>query len=181
MIEKDKTEVLQWWYDGKPVTEEDVPEGTIGMVYKIAMFPSADMCRWIRTGHLGMKEENATRKIYIGKKLLTSTQKKKIGVRAQAAEKLAKGDGRVKKVKKVVKNSGWMTYNSSNPELQTLLKEYPDLFTKTILKWCYSKKELSYEETAAQITHDVLRIDSFNGNVCGKWYRRDLIINNIKQ
>ena len=144
-----------WQYRGKEITDSDVPADAIGFVYKI---------------------ERTDGKIYIGKKLLTSTRKSKLGVRAikkQVEEYTDKR--RIKKVQVKVKESNWKTYNSSNKELAAEIKEQPELFRKTIIEWCWSKKHLSYMEEKMQHLYGVLEIDNWNDNIGGRYFKRDLI------
>jgi kynurenine formamidase len=130
-----------------------IPVWAVGMVYKIS-----------RLDKFGNEV-----KIYIGKKLLQSNRKGKISKREIAAT------GTRKRVKRVVKDSGWMKYNSSCPELVREIKEDPGQFSKEIVEWCWSKKQLSYVEMEWQVKEDVLRRDTYNGNVLSRWFRKDLI------
>ena len=75
---------------------------------------------------------------YYGKKNLTSTR------------------GRGKKA--VVSESNWRVYNSSSVELKALIKAGKK-YKKEILKFCYSKAELSYEETKEIICNNALTDD----------------------
>lgn len=75
---------------------------------------------------------------YYGKKNLTSTR------------------GRGKKA--VVSESNWRSYNSSSVELKSLIKAGKK-YKKEILKFCYSKAELSYEETKEIICNNALTDD----------------------
>lgn len=139
---------MGWIYQGEEVVEP--PEWSCGFVYII---------KNINTG-----------KIYIGKKMLTSTRKTKIGKREIASTKTRK------RIRHIVKDSGWKEYWSSCDELKSEVELYgTGQFKREILIWCYSKKQLSYYEMAMQVSHDVLRVDSYNGNICSHWYRRDLI------
>jgi hypothetical protein len=166
-------EKLPWRYRGEVVTPDMIPVDAIGMVYKITRYPDESYVRLVHRG-VGMVLPGST-KCYIGKKLLHSTRKVNIGKRAVAAERASRADGKAKTVKKVIKDSGWSTYNSSCVPLQEEIKANPELFVKEILHWCWGKKQMSYLEVEEMILHDVLRVDSYNGNVSGKWYRRDLI------
>lgn len=168
MTEK-KGQVLEWWYKGKVVIEAE--EGAVGFVYRITRYPSANHINLLRKG-VGMSLPGYT-KSYIGKKLLHSTRKVAIGKRAQAAEKESRADGKCKKVKKVVKDSDWLIYNSSNKTLSSEIVEHPELFDKQILHWTYSKKNTSYMEIVEMVRHSVLEIDSYNDNISGSYYRID--------
>lgn len=171
---KEKEEIqVQWTYQGKVVTAEDVPDGIVGMIYRITFWPSADIKRWCIEGHLGMKKENCTGLVeYIGKKLIVSSRKVKIGKRAIAAERASRVDGKAKTVKRVIKDTGWLSYNSSCGPLKIAIEQAPENFTKEILHWSFSKKNMSLMETVEQIRHEVLWKQSWNDHI-GNWYRYD--------
>lgn len=171
----EKSNQLQWfWHDPDGciivVTTDMVPEGAIGFVYQITRYdrvvieemgPFGWMITTIGNGH----------KSYIGKKTLTTSRKTKIGKRAQAAEKASRKDGKCKKVKRVIKESNWLTYNSSCVPLQEELKAHPERFVKEILRWCYTKKELSYWEEHHQHIENVLHADSWNDQIGGRYWK----------
>lgn len=160
---------MNWYYKNKIVDENSVPKGAIGFIYAIYKFESE---RHARDKFLISPDYE---KLYIGKKQLSMSTKKKIGVRAQAKQLLETGDKR--KVKKVIRGSkvsNWMQYNSSCAPLVKEIKETPELFRKEIIQFCYSKKELTFCEIEQQIFHNVLRTDSFNDNILGKFYKKDL-------
>jgi hypothetical protein len=168
-----------WHYRGRQVTDSDIPDGAIGFVYKITMFNNekeTENHKKARNAGFETSREGTWGKFYIGKKLLISSRKTTISKRAQAKQLLETGDKRkVKKVQRVTKSSNWMTYNSSCKALQEDIKNNPELCYKEILLWCYSKKELSYREEHAQHLHDVLERESYNNNIGGRFFCRDLI------
>lgn len=129
-----------WLYEGKEVdTVEQLPEGTIGFVYKIV--------------------NNETDEFYIGKKSLYSHR----------TLPPLKGQ---KRKRKVIKESKWQDYQSSNKDVQKW-NEYK----KEILHLCKTKKGLTYWEMYYQFKHDVLRDPlSLNDNLLGKFFRKDLEI-----
>ena len=62
--------------------------------------------------------------------------------------------------------------------MKQLVKESESLqeFDRRILRYCFTKKELTYRELEEQVLHKVLEDDRFlNSNLLGKFYRRDLI------
>ena len=81
---------------------------------------------------------------YYGKKNLTSRR------------------GRGKKA--VISESNWRIYNSSSVELKSLIKS-GKRYRKEILKFCFSKAELSYEETKEIICSNALT----DSNCLNKW------------
>lgn len=135
---------MSWLCEGNVVTEENVPIGSVGFVYKIIHTP--------------------TQRFYIGKKSLTSTRTLK-----PLAGKLRK--------RKVTKSSDWEKYYSSNDLIKEMVKDGKgEEFSREIIQYCFSKKSLSYWETYYQFKYDVLNDEkSLNGNILGKFYRRDLL------
>ena len=75
-----------------------------------------------------------------------------------------------KRKRKVIKESKWVDYNSSNKEVKGWLEAH-----KQILKYCTTKKSLTYYELKEQFRHDCLeREESLNDNLLGKFFRKDL-------
>ena len=143
---------MNWFYNSKVVNDiSDLPnhEFLEGFVYKITN---------LKTGQ-----------IYIGKKSLYSNLKKRIGVREKQATKTRKTFHRIRK------ESDWQKYYGSSKDLlediQRLGKEN---FKREILELCCSKKYLSYSEFAYQVKFDVLKTKSYNGNILGRWYSKDM-------
>ena len=92
-----------------------------------------------------------------------------------------------KRKRKVVKESKWIDYRSSNDSVQLwfhsnamALEEEPrgkinDTLKLEILRFCKGKKALTYYELQEQFAHDVLGDDlSLNDNLLGKFFRKDL-------
>jgi len=129
-----------WKYDGKLITEiSDMPEDTIGFIYKIKKRTSAEF--------------------YIGRKSLYSHR----------TLPPLKGQ---KRKRKVVKESNWKQYQSSHSEVK---KWDVDEIEKQILRFCKSKKAMTYYELEEQIKHNVLHESHcLNDNILGKFYRKDL-------
>lgn len=143
---------MNWLYSGKPVKDiSDLPnhENLEGFVYIITNLVDG--------------------RRYIGKKSLYSSVKKKIGVREKAATKTRKTFYRLRK------ESDWQKYYGSSKELLEDIKTHgKDLFQREILELCCTKKYLSYAEFAWQVKLDVLKNNSYNGNILGRWYTRDM-------
>ncbi len=155
-IEKEKRKENSWLYNGLPIDEENCPPSwACGFCYMIVNLETGGM--------------------YIGKKSLTSIRKKKIGVRAQAKQKAETGDGRVKKVERIVKSSGWESYNSSNKTLAAEITVNPEKFRKTIIEWAYSKKNLSWLEVKYIVKTGLMERESnsYNENLMGKFWKHD--------
>lgn len=144
-----------WWYNDLPF--EEIPEGFIGFVYKISCISQSNQ-------YYGWT--------YYGMKQFFSTTTKKLGKKAIANLP----DKRMSKKVKTTNESNWKIYNSSNKELQGLIKKNPTHFKKEILVLCKTKKQLSYCETEILFKYDVLRNEkNWNSNICGKWFKRDLL------
>ena len=131
---------------------EDFPEGAIGFIYKIVNVVNG--------------------KFYIGRKVLYNNNNK-----ALTKKEIAEWNkpGRVPRKKKVVKESDWLSYHGSNKLINQERKEHTDdIFSREILKVCYTKKQLTYWEVYYQMHYDVLRVDSYNDNIQGRFYRKDV-------
>lgn len=131
---------------------EDIPdyEEVVGFIYKITN---------IHTG-----------KFYIGKKNLQHTRKTRITKKEKSETKTRKT------FKKVIKESDWLTYYGSSKELSADVAKYGEAhFRREIIQLCKGKKYLSYCEIEWQIKLDVLRADSYNGNILGRYYKKDMI------
>lgn len=139
-----------WTFKGKPVHDLDsMPKNVVGFVYKIVN---------LKTG-----------KFYIGKKSVISKRKTRIGKREKSKTKTRKT------FKIVVKESNWKTYTGSSKELNEDIKKLGEkAFSKYIVEYCFNKKYLNFAELSHQIKEDVLKVDSYNGNILGKFYRKDM-------
>lgn len=144
-----------WLYQNKEVTSvDDMPQGTIGFVYKITN---------VETG-----------KSYIGRKILHHSLKKKL-TKKELAEQT--GPGRKPTFKRVVKESDWKTYyGSSKPLIAELKAQGSEKFTREIIKYVHTKKQLTYFETKYLFSYGVLEYPDqyYNDNVLGKFYTKDL-------
>lgn len=151
----------KWLCENKEINEELIPEEAVGFIYMITHTPSG--------------------KYYIGKKSLESVRNVKIGVRElkkiKEERKAAKMPGRAPLKKKVRKASDWEKYYSSNEWLNEQVKEgKQDEFKREIIQFCKSKKSLSYYEVYWMFKYDVLSDETcLNGNISGKFYRKDLV------
>lgn len=143
----------KWLTHSEPTVGQlsDFPENAFGFVYMI-------------------KSDDG--RFYIGKKFLHFSTKKKLG-KKQLAENKLKGI-RIK-IERSMKESDWLNYWGSEPELlEDIKKKGKDKFERIILQICYSKKELTYWEVFHQIMYRVLHNDkSYNKNIMGKFYKKD--------
>lgn len=141
-----------WIYQNKTISIlEDLPDSDnlYGFVYKIV--------------------NTVTGKFYIGKKALKHSFKRKISAKDQKKLRTRK------KYQYVLKDSDWLNYYGSSKELQDEIQLIGhNRFKRIIIELCYTKKYLGYAEVEWQIKEDVLRRETYNGNIMGKYYRRDL-------
>ena len=155
--------VPSWTYKGHIVDDiSDMPKGTYGFIYETKHIPSG--------------------KKYLGKKVLFFERNKRLGKRALEAlkeERAKKGiKGRVPLKQKVITESDWKDYYGSHAEIKKLLeKDGPMSFTKQILSYVKSKKELTYYECKELFINEVLERDNeyINDNILGKFYRKDFL------
>jgi hypothetical protein len=144
---------MSWYYKGKVLKPEDIPEWAIGFCYLITHMPSS--------------------RIYIGKKLLQAKRRTKISKKEKVATKTRKT------FKTTVKQSNWLDYFGSNKEISSMIAEGKQKeFKREILEFCHSKQHLSYREMVLQAQHDVLSTDAFNGNIMARFFKG---INNRKE
>ena len=138
--------------NNKVITKlEDIPnnEHVIGFVYKITH---------VTTG-----------KFYIGKKSLFASRKTAISKKEKATT------GTRKRTKTVVKESNWLSYFGSCKELsEEVLRNGAHNYKREILELCCTKKYLNYCELAHQVKMDVLTSNSYNGNILGRYFARDM-------
>lgn len=131
---------------------EDFPKEVVGFVYKIT-----NLCDG---------------RIYVGRKILYNKLSKPL-TKKEISE--WSKPGKVPKKKKVIKESDWESYWGSNKHIKEDLQTMGEhCFSREILKLCKNKKQLSYYEVYWQMKLDVLAIDSYNDNIAGKFYRKDL-------
>jgi hypothetical protein len=136
-------------------SEEFNPQDYFGFVYKITNLTNS--------------------KFYIGKKYFYHTSNVKLGKKELAALPVTRG--RKSTTKQVIKESDWKSYWGSSKDLQQDVKELgAGMFECIILKLCKDKKELTYYELHYQCTNEcLLSYDSYNDNILGKFFRKDLI------
>jgi hypothetical protein len=129
-----------------------IPEGAVGFVYIMKL------------------EVGAETKFYIGKKLFHSTRKIKLGKK----EELLRTDKRRKTYKEVVKLD-YQNYYSSNATIKEAYKNKKKI-TRVILKICYSKLEMTYQEVKYQFKMDVLETNTYlNDNILGKFFKNEKV------
>lgn len=148
-----------WLWQGKEVTEEDL-EGHFGFIYIISRV----------SNYSGFPPKS-----YIGKKQLNFSKKKKLTLKELAAWNKP---GKKPTHKRVTSESDWKKYWGSEKELQKDVKEFGEVaFTRTIIRFCSSKKQLSYYEENTQHKYDVLSHPElfYNRNISGRYFVKDLV------
>ena len=124
-----------------------IPDGAVGFVYQMDVILDGE------------------RKSYIGKKNFFADVKTKLSKKAMPTDKRLKS---YKRVRKIV----YQNYYSSNEKLKTAHKAGV-IIKRTILKICYSKTELSYQEVKYQFMCEVLEKDIWlNANILGRFYKQ---------
>jgi hypothetical protein len=137
---------MSWLYNGVVFTDEKIPEGAIGFVYEMTTLI------------------NGKSVSYIGKKNFYSNTKKKL------SKKNLPTDKRKKKYVRVSKTS-YHNYYSSNEVLKQAHKDGVRI-SRRILRICFSKTELTYQEIKYQFQYEVLEKEEFlNGNILGRFFR----------
>lgn len=144
----------KWLYEDKEFrTIEDFPSDVIGFVYKITNISDG--------------------RIYIGRKILYNKLTKPL-----TKKEIEEWDkpGRIPKKKKIVKESNWQEYWGSSERIKEDVKRLgEDNFKREILVLCKNKKQLGYYEVYWQMKLEVLSVDSYNENIAGKFFRKDLL------
>lgn len=142
---------MKWMYNGKEFKDSDIPEGAHGFIYSIKI------------------KIDGILKYYIGKKNFHSVRNVKKG----KGELEAMVDKRGSKKKQIVKLD-YQNYCSSNKAIQEAIKNGVE-YEKVILHICFSKMELTYQETKHLFSYSVLEDERFlNDNILGKFYRKSL-------
>ena len=143
---------MNWLYEYVPL-QDDFTTNDYGFIYKITNLE--------------------TNKFYIGKKAFFHNKKKKL-TKKELAEQTGPGRRSITKIEQV--DSGWRNYWGSSKELLADVKLLgADNFEKEIIKFCSTKKQLTYYEIQYQVSYSVLFTDSYNDNILGKFYRKDFV------
>jgi hypothetical protein len=138
---------MSWIYQHKEFTEDMIPDGAVGFVYQMDVIIDGE------------------RKSYIGKKNFFADVKTKLSKKALSTDRRKRT---YKRVRKIV----YQNYYSSNEKLKAAHKAGVQI-KRTILKICYSKTELSYQEVKYQFMCEVLEKDIWlNANILGRFYKQ---------
>jgi hypothetical protein len=75
-----------------------------------------------------------------------------------------------KRNRRIQKESNWLTYCSSNTDVQYLVNQGHEVY-KEILTFAWSQRQLTYLETKMLFVYSVLEQDNYlNQNILGKFY-----------
>lgn len=130
------------------MTDDVIPEGAVGFVYKMTAVINGEI------------------KSYIGKKNFYSVRKKRFSKKAIKEMK----DKRAIKYTIDIKTN-YQNYYSSNEVLKKAKSDGIEI-TREILKVCYSKIELTYQEAKYMFFLNVLEDDYYlNNNILGRFYK----------
>lgn len=156
---------MAWQYRGILIDSIDkVPEGAIGFVYKV--------CDLSGKCYIGKKGLYSKRNIEVSENVYNKLKASGKPVKRTKNKRLSKGGkgGTVWRFKKIVEGeSDWLNYNSSNHKLQKLAKKVK--LDKEILRFCFTKKELTYYEVKYQMQYEVLESNNwYNENILGSFY-----------
>ncbi len=133
---------INWKYKGKNIDSIDkVPEGAIGIIYKITNITNG--------------------KYYYGRKTILSLRKRKLTKKEQALSE----NGKKKVTREVKEVSGWKKYCGSNKPLLEDIKN-GDKYKKEIIQFCFSKAEMTYYETVAIICNGGLLDENCYNSWC---------------
>jgi len=142
-----------WLYEYVPL-RDDFTTDNYGFIYKITNLES--------------------NKFYIGRKSFVHNKKKKL-TKKEIAEQTGPGRRSTTKVEQI--DSGWRKYWGSSKELLADVKLLgEDKFEREILKFCPTKKQLTFYEIQYQIQYSVLFTNTYNDNILGKFFRKDFVI-----
>ncbi len=138
---------MSWLYKNAVFKDEHIPNGAIGFVYMMTAIVDNQSVA------------------YIGKKNFYATRKKNLSKKKQPVDKRKKTYERVSKL-------AYHDYYSSNDVLKQAHKRGV-VIKREILKICFSKTELTYQEVKHQFLHGVLEKDYFlNRNILGRFYKQ---------
>lgn len=152
MAKDDRT--VHWTHNGKQVrTIEDTPDGSIGFIYMVTNLTNG---KW-----------------YIGRKTFRAKKKKKLTKKEKALPENSR------KTYKMVDHEykGWQNYTGSNAVLNEDIEKRKHKYKKEILRWCFSKAELTFYEGREIVCGDALLDD----NCYNSWVSMKVFGNNLKQ
>lgn len=145
---------------------DEIPKDAIGFVYKILNKSNG---KW----YIGKKSLYSITNPQISKTKYDRLKKEGVPVTKTKNKSKSKKGSVVwnYKQKNIKKETDWLSYTGSNKELNQDIKN-GDLYEKRILKFCFSKKDLTYHEVKEQMILEVLEnCDSYNSNILSKFFK----------
>jgi len=138
-----------WFYNKQEFTDEMIPKNAVGFIYVMSAVIDGK-----KRHYIGKKNFYADVKTKLNKKELSEIT-----------------DNRLKKYKRI-KRTTYKNYYSSNDEIKKAKADGIEI-RRMILKICYSKAELTYQEVRYMFKLDVLENDVYlNSNILGKFYKQ---------
>ncbi len=156
---------MSWYYEGKGLVSP--PENAIGFIYRIDNLSKNKF-------YIGKKEFQHKTNPEISKKKYESLKKEGVAVTKTKNKNLSTKDKIVWRYKRKnhIVGSDWETYCGSNDVLKADVAN-GDKIKKTILKFCYSKQELTLKEVEELFKEQVLYLcNSYNANILGKFFKQ---------
>lgn len=144
---------VDWTFEGNPITDySHMPKGTIGIIYRI--------------------DNLTTKKYYLGRKTVASIKSRKL----TKAEKLLP-ENKGKTIIKILKPYGnWKSYVGSNETLKQEIGE-GHKYKKRILRYCFSKTEITYFETKEIVCSGCMEDEKcYNDWFSARVYKKNLKI-----
>ena len=148
-----KQKKVNWIYDGEEIKSiEDTPDAALGFIYLVKNITNE---KW-----------------YIGRKTFRAHRKKKLTKKEKALPENSR-----KKYKMVWHEyRGWQDYTGSSEALNTDIAKGHQ-YTKEILRWCFSKAELTFYEGREIVCSDAL----LDENCYNNWVSMKVFGNNLKK
>lgn len=161
---------MNWTYQNKEVkSTEDMPEGVIGFIYQITDLDNGKF-------YIGKKDLYSVRRPEVAKSTYERLKKEGFEVKRTKNKTKSTKNKTVWRYKKVIRGeTDWLTYTGSSDTLSKLIEEGVK-YKKEIIKYCYTKKQLTFYEMKEQFCNDVLENQDlyYNGNISAKFFPKDL-------
>lgn len=161
--------IVNWTYNQQEVKSiGDVPTDSIGFIYIVRNITKNKF-------YIGRKSFFSERNQQVSKAVYDRLKKEgELVTKTKNKAKSKKGSIVWRYKKKTRKETNWKVYTGSSEQLNKDIKS-GDVYSKEIICFCRTKKEISYRELKHIVCTDCLeREDCYNGNLLGKWFPKDL-------